>query len=151
MLGQHTAKTGQNFEPAAGDRFCAQTAEQPWLVNALCDRACFKNPPWRNRSRSITADAILAAREVLIRVRAVHLDQLADKLQEERVQRVVEPLLRGAVGFDFSPHDYECVRDLGLSARQDEIRIANPIYAEVIPHDLTFVTQKCLASRPRGT
>lgn len=151
LLGQHTAETGQNFEPAAVDRVHAQPAGQPWLVNALCNQACFKNPQGRDRSRPITEDAILAAQQVLIQARVMHLDQLADKLREERVQRVIKPLLSGAVGFDFSRYDYEYVRDLGLIAPGDEIRIANPIYAEVIPHELTFVTQNGLASSPRGT
>ena len=36
LLGQHTDETGQHFEPAAVERVYAQTAGQPWLVNALC-------------------------------------------------------------------------------------------------------------------
>jgi hypothetical protein len=35
------------------------------------------------------------ARENLILRRETHLDQLTDKLQEERVRRVIEPLLAG--------------------------------------------------------
>ena len=142
LLGQHTAETGQNFEPAAVDRIFAQTAGQPWLVNALCYEACFENPQGRARSRPITEDAILAAQEVLIQGRVVHLDQLAAKLREERVQRVIEPMLSGAPALDISTDDYEYVRDLGLIAQGDEIRIANPIYAEVMPRELTFILQK---------
>ena len=37
LLGQHTAETGQEFEPAAIERIYTQTAGQPWLVNALCN------------------------------------------------------------------------------------------------------------------
>ena len=144
LLGQHTAETGQRFDSAAIERIFTQTAGQPWLVNALCDEACFKSPQGRDHSRAITEDDILAAQEVLIEGRVVHLDQLADKLREERVQRVIEPMLSGASGRDFSTHDYEYVRDLGLIAQGDEIRIANPIYAEVIPRELTFIVQKRL-------
>ena len=36
------------------------------------------------------------------------------------------------------------MRDLGLIAQGDEIRIANPIYAEVVPRQLTFMVQKRL-------
>ena len=151
LLGQHTEETGQQVQPAAVARVHAQTAGQPWLVNALCYEACFENPQGRDRSRPITEDAILAAQQVLIQGRVMHLGQLADTLREERVQRVIKPLLSGAVGFDFSRHDYEYVRDLGLIAPGDEIRIANPIYAEVIPRELTVVTQNGLASSPRGT
>ena len=66
LLGQHTDETGQQFEPAAVERICTQTAGQPWLVNALCWHACFKNPQGRDRGRPISEDDILAAQEVLI-------------------------------------------------------------------------------------
>ena len=144
LLGQHTAETGQEFEPAALERVWTQTQGQPWLVNALCAEACFKSPQGRDWSRVIMDDDILAAQEVLIQGRVVHLDQLAHKLREERVQRVIEPMLSGAAGHEISTHDYEYVRDLGLIALGDEIRIANPIYAEVIPRELTFIVQKHL-------
>ena len=144
LLGQHTAETGQEFEPAALERIYAQTAGQPWLVNALCWHACFKSPHGRDRRRAISEHDILAAQEVLIQGRVVHLDQLADKLQEERVRSVIEPLLSGADRPNFAPDDYDYVRDLGLIAPGDDLRIANPIYAEVIPRELTFATQKGL-------
>ena len=144
LLGQHTAETGQEFQPAALERVWTQTQGQPWLVNALCSEACFKSPQGRDRSRVITDDDILAAQEVLIQGRVVHLDQLAHKLREERVQRVIEPMLSGTPGDDISTDDYEYVRDLGLIALGNEIRIANPIYAEVIPRELTYMVQKRL-------
>jgi len=144
LLGQHTDETGQRFEPMAVERIYTQTAGQPWLVNALSAEACFKGPEGRDRSRAITEDEVFAAQEVLIEDRVVHLDQLMDKLQEERVQRVIEPMLSSAPEHDFSMHDYEYVRDLGLIAPGDEMRIANPIYAEAIPRELTFMTQKSL-------
>ena len=144
LLGQHTAETGQEFEPAALERVWTQTQGQPWLVNALCAKVCFDSPQGRDRTRAITEDDILAAQEVLIQGRVVHLDQLAHKLREERVQRVIEPMLSGEPGHDISTHDYQYVRDLGLIAQGDEIRIANPIYAEVIPRELTFIVQKRL-------
>ena len=59
----------------------------------------------------------MAAREQLVARRETHLDQLADKLQEDRVRRVVEPLLSGGDERPFSARDVEYVRDLGLIAR----------------------------------
>ena len=144
LLGQHTDETGQHFEPAAVERVYAQTAGQPWLVNALCWEACFKHPQGRDRSRAITEDDILAAQEVLIQGRVVHLDQLADKLQEERVQRVIEPMLSGAAHRSYTSRDLEYVRDLGLVALDPPPRIANPVYAEVVPRELTYATQQDL-------
>ena len=144
LLGQHTAETGQEFEPAAIERVYSQTAGQPWLVNALCNEACFKDPQGRNRSRPISEDAILAAQEVLIQGRVVHLDQLTYRLREDRVQRVIEPMLSGCVHRSYTARDLGYVRDLGLIALDSPPRIANPIYAEAVPRELTFAAQKCM-------
>ena len=141
LLGQHTAATGQQFEPAAVKRVHAQTAGQPWLVNALCEQACFKEQAGRDRSRAITEDDILAAQEVLIQARVWHLRRFGDKLLEKSAQRVIEPLLCGAAQHYYTTRDLEYVRELGLVALDQPPRIANPIYAEFIPRELTFVTQ----------
>ena len=142
LLGQHTEETGQAFTDEARSEIWDLTQGQPWLVNALAYEACFDNRAGRDRSREITGDAIQDAREKLILRRETHLDQLTDKLQEERVRRVIEPLLRGAEAVaSISADDLEYARDLGLVAQEDPIAIANPIYREVIPRDLTWTTQ----------
>ena len=141
LLTQHTEETAQAFTPEAVDMVWRQTRGQPWLVNALCQGACFDIETGRDRSRAITADDILEAQERLILSRQTHLDQLADKLQEDRVRRVVEPLLSGGDERPFSTRDLEYARDLGLIARDNPLRIANPIYAEVVPRELTYATQ----------
>ena len=148
LLGQHTEETGQQFDSAAVDRVYTQTEGQPWLVNALCYEACFKNPQGRDRKRPITEDDVFEAQEVLIEGRVVHLDQLADKLQEDRVQRVIEPMLSGVMHRSYTAHDLEYVRDLGLVALDAPPRIANPIYAEVVPRELTYATQQDLLVEP---
>ena len=144
LLAQHTGETGQAFTAEAVEAVWRQSQGQPWLVNALCRRACFDDKPGRDRSRAITGDAVLDAREHLVRSRVVHLDQLADKLREDRVRRVIEPLLSGGDEREPSARDIEYVRDLGLIARDGALRIANPIYAEVVPRELTWATQQLL-------
>ena len=141
LLAQHTEETGQAFTPRAMDTVWARTRGQPWLVNALCRRACFGSEAGLDRDRAITRGDILDAQEHLIASRQTHLDQLADKLQEARVRRVIEPLLSGGDERDFSARDLEYVRDLGLIARDGPPRIANPIYAEVVPRELTCAAQ----------
>ena len=142
LLAQHTEETGQAFTSEALDTVWKQTRGQPWLVNALCRRACFDSDAGRDRSRTITAADLLDAQEHLILSRVTHLDQLADKLQEDRVRRVVEPLLSGADRRAFTDRDLEYVRDLGLVAQDPPVRIANPIYAEVVPRELTWIAQE---------
>ena len=152
LMAQHTEETGQRFSATALDSVWTQTQGQPWLVNALCAGACFDNKAGRDRSRPIEVDDVYAAREELILSRRTHLDQLAHKLEEERVRRVVEPLLSDAeepgcevsdIGFQ---RDVDYVRDLGLIAPGRGIRMANPIYAEVVPRELTAAAQERLAN-----
>ena len=144
LLAQHTEATGQAFTDEALEAVWQQTQGQPWLVNALAFEACFKSEAGQDRSRPVTAEAIGAAREQLILRRETHLDQLADKLQEERVRRVIEPLLSAGERSAFSARDLEYARDLGLVAPDDPLRIANPIYAEVVPRELTSAAQSGL-------
>ena len=141
LLGQHTEETGQVFTTEAQETIWTQTQGQPWLVNALADETCFHDGDTADRLRPITEDDIRNAQEQLILRRETHLDQLADKLQEERVQRVIEPLLSGGEDSDFSTRDLEYVRDLGLIAPNEPLRIANPIYAEIVPRELTYAAQ----------
>ncbi len=148
LMAQHTEETGQPFSPAAQEAVWTQTRGQPWLVNALCAGACFDNKAGRDRSRSIEVDDVYAAREELILSRRTHLDQLAHKLEEERVRRVVEPLLSGGeVRHD--GRDLEYLRDLGLLASDSPPRIANPIYREVVPRELGYVLQDSLDIQAR--
>ena len=143
LLAQHTRETDQAFTSEARAAVQELTRGQPWLVNALAYEACFGNRSGRDRGRAITGDAIQDAREQLILRRETHLDQLADKLREERVRRVIEPLLSGAEAAEsIAPDDLEYVRDLGLVTRSAPVAIANPIYREVIPRDLTYTTQE---------
>ena len=143
LMAQHTEETGQAFSPAAREAVWAQTQGQPWLVNALCAGACFENEAGRDRSRTIEEEDIFAVREELILSRCTHLDQLAHKLEEERVQRVVKPILSGGEA-EHQVQDLEYVRDLGLIDAHNPPRIANPIYAEVVPRELGYVLQSSL-------
>ena len=140
LLGQHTAETGQQFAPEAVAAVWDQTRGQPWLVNALAREMCFEREELRLRDRPLVERDVFEAREALILRRETHLDQLADKLREPRVRRVIEPLLSGGDG-SHGDTDFEYVRDLGLVAPDPPLRVANPIYGEVLPRVLTRVLQ----------
>ena len=146
LMAQHTEETGQRFTAAALEAVWTQTCGQPWLVNALCAGACFDNKAGRDRSRTIGVDDVYAAREELILSRRTHLDQLAHKLEEERVRQVVEPILSGGE-VQHDGRNLEYVRDLGLLAPDSPPRIANPIYREVVPRELGYVLQDSLDIR----
>ena len=141
LLLQHTIESGQPFTQEALDTVWEQTQGQPWLVNALCGKACRAGP---DPSHPVGREEILNAQEHLILSGQTHLDQLADKLREDRVRRVIGPLLSGDQEHSFSSRDIEYVRDLGLIARDPPLRIANPIYAETVPRELTRAVQEGL-------
>jgi len=143
LLLQHTAETGQLFEPDALATVWHLTQGQPWLVNALAYETTFTMRAGRDRSRPITAEMIQQAKENLILRRETHLDQLTDKLKEERVRRVVEPMLQGyELERAVTEDDLRYVADLGLIRRTPfGPQIANPIYGEIIPRELSFITQ----------
>ena len=147
LMQQHVDETKQPITPAARKAVWEQTRGQPWLVNALCAGACFESEAGRDRSRPIDADDIRAAREKLVVSRRTHLDQLAHKLEEERVRRVVAPILSGGEG-EHQTRDLEYVRDLGLIDAGHPPRMANPIYAEVVPRELGYVLQSSLDQQP---
>ena len=144
LLAQHTEETGQPFTDDALETVWTQTRGQPWLVNALAADVCFESEAGRDRSRSITAGDIMDARERLILSRRTHLDQLAHKLGEARVRRVIEPILSGGDEPRYHLRDLDYVRDLGLVGLDAPPRIANPIYAEVVPRELGQVLEESL-------
>jgi hypothetical protein len=149
LYEQHTAATGQIFEENVYPKVWDLTWGQPWLVNALDHQATWEMSENRDRSRPITLEMIEDAAACLILERATHLDQLTDKLREPRVQRVLEPLLAGENWrSDPSEDDIQYVLDLGL-LRRDETRalvVANGIYREILPRQLSSVMQDKLAN-----
>ena len=147
LLEQHTTETGQRFTDEALRAVWELTRGQPWLVNALAYEACFKMKSGRDRNVVITQEMILEAKENLILRRDTHLDQLSDKLKEERVRRVLEPLLAGADHDSFPQDDVSYLVDLGLIEVKGQMRISNPIYAEIIPRELTYATQVTMAQQ----
>ncbi len=132
LYEQHTVATRQQFEPEAKAKAWELTEGQPWLVNALANHAvCKMDIP---AMRMITSLDIEKAAQMLILERQTHLDSLVDKLTEDRVRRVIEPVLAGLMaGADETyDDDVSYVRDLGLIAIKPPTRISNPIYREII-------------------
>ncbi|MBF0235443.1 MAG: ATP-binding protein [Desulfamplus sp.] len=142
LLEEHTLETGQKFAPEVNELIWEYTRGQPWLVNALAYETCFKISDRKDRSKPISMAMLMEARENLILRRETHLDQLADKLKEERVKRVIEPIIYGRESpKDLIDDDILYARDLGLISLEGGLHISNPIYAEIIPRQLTFGTQ----------
>ena len=151
LYQQHTEHTGQAWEEGIFDLAWHYTAGQPWLVNALAYELTYNMREYRDRSRLLTVEAFREAKERLILRRDTHLDQLADKLQEDRVRRVIEPMLAGSTeAVVHRPDDVMYLRDLGLISVQPngQVQIANAIYQEIIPRELAWTIQTGLSTEP---
>ena len=141
LYQQHIEESGQCFLDECFPYIMRLTGGQPWLVNALGYEVTYKMKENRDPSVIITASMIEEAKERLIISRATHLDQLADKLCEERVRRVIEPMLIGESDVSNKDDNQYCI-DLGLVKRTDVgLVVSNDIYKEVIPRELTEIRQ----------
>lgn len=148
LYAQHTTATGQTFDPAIFPELWEDTRGQPWLVNALGHELTWEDKTARDRNTPITLERYRAARERLIYSRATHLSQLADKLKEPRVHRIIAALLAGAENLTgIAADDQEYVVDLGLIDIHPQMRISNRIYQEIIPRELTYVEQSSIVQQ----
>jgi hypothetical protein len=146
LYQQHTADTGQVFTAAATQLAFELTQGQPWLVNALARQLIEVVAP--QPSITITPTMVEAAKEILIRRQDTHLDSLAERLREDRVKAIIEPMLAGSELGNIPNEDIQFVQDLGLCYMdpQGGLSIANPIYREVLPRILTVTP---MASLPK--
>lgn len=151
---QHTEETGQIFDEACFPMVWNATEGQPWLVNALGHEVTYKMKENRDRSVRIIPEMIDRAIENIIYRRDTHIDILIDKLLEPRVRRVIQPILANEDEVDeaqIPSDDLQYVIDMGLIKRErgKPIRIANGIYREIIPRELTWSTQEMLVQEPQ--
>ena len=148
---QHTVATGQEFDEACFPMIWTATEGQPWLVNALGYEVTMEMRENRDRSIRIIPEMIYRAQERIIYRRDTHIDILIDKLREERVRKVIGPILAnedGEVEQHLKDDDIQYVIDLGLIVRDKPLRIANAIYQEIIPRELTWARQQTLVQQP---
>ncbi len=144
LYQQHTEDTGQVFAPEAIQLAFYLTQGQPWLVNALARQLTEEVAP--DPATTITPAMVEEAKEILIRRQDTHLDSFAERLRENRVKVIIEPMLAGLELGDIPNEDIQFVQDLGL-CRMDPLgglAIANPIYREVLPRVLTVTPMASL-------
>ncbi|MGP3911081.1 AAA family ATPase [Nonomuraea sp. 10N515B] len=150
LYRQHTSATGQEFALAAVQRAFEASQGQPWLVNALAYDIITE----RGITGPVTDELMDEAVERLIRQRETHLDSLAARLHETRVQRVIEPMLAGLTvpseNIAVYSDDVRYVQDLGLVTRGKPLQISNPIYQEVITRVLAAKVEDQVVLEPRS-
>jgi type II secretory pathway predicted ATPase ExeA len=147
LYRQHTDETGQIFEDDAIELAWEQTQGQPWLVNAVAYEVILKLLK-SDYTKPVTAELVNQAIQNIILTRPTHIDSLMERLKEERVRKVIEPVILGEDYIDMESDDFLYTKDLGLIRIDDDdegkIKPANPIYTEVIIRKLSSLVQRDL-------
>ena len=148
LYNQHTKATGQVFEKAAVESVHDYTDGQPWLVNAIA-REIIMEILENDFTKKITAAHVdQAVKNILLR-RDTHIDSLLERLKEERVRKVMEPVITGEkYAISFTDDDTQYCLDLGLLKNEDNVlKPANKMYAEVIIRTLSYDLQYHMESQ----
>lgn len=134
LYQQHTAATGQAFSAEAVDEVFRLTYGQPWLVNALAQIMVEDLEPDPTVTPLLTPEHVEKARVMLIERRDVHLRVLAERLRDQRLRGVLEPILSEESVLNFDEEDVRFALDLGLVKRGQGggLEISNPIYRAVL-------------------
>jgi hypothetical protein len=141
LYRQHTDETGQVFEEDAVNLVWEQTQGQPWLVNAVAREAIVKLLQ-SDSSKPVTSALIGQAIQNIILSRPTHIDNLLERLKEERVRRIIEPVILGKEYISRESDDFLYVKDMGMVRVVDSrVQPANPIYAEAIIRKLSADSQ----------
>jgi hypothetical protein len=147
LYDQHTKDTGQIFKDEAIDKIHWWTNGQPWLVNAVA-LEIIEGQLKKDYSIPITADMAENAIKTIILRRDVHIDSLLERLHENRVRRIIEPVILGeAEDIDYLSDDFMYCLNLGLiKIENGQIAAGNRVYGEVFIRTLTYNTQFALQS-----
>ncbi|MDR2287484.1 MAG: AAA-like domain-containing protein, partial [Prevotellaceae bacterium] len=147
LYNQHTDETGQIFEDDATELVWEQTQGQPWLVNAIA-REVIVEILQSDDTKLVTVELVNQAIQNIILTRPTHIDSLMERLNEERVRKVIEPVILGEDYIDTESDEFLYTKDLGLIRIDDDddakIKPANPIYTEVIIRKLSSLVQRDL-------
>ncbi|MCP4154694.1 MAG: ATP-binding protein [bacterium] len=142
LLEQHTAETGQVFPEEVKEEIFRISGGQPWLVNALARQMIAKILD-EDYTQPISIELLSRAKLELILRRDTHLDNLLEKLKEERVNKIVQAIVNGDKrAFDILDDDIAYTRDLGIIGHSSPLKFANPIYAEIVPRDMASTIQE---------
>ncbi len=136
-----------DFSEDAAKRLYEITRGQPWLVNAIAYEIVEEMVPRKANIKKITKIEVDEAMENIIQRQEIHIKSLMDRLKEDRVRKVITPIL---IGSDFpeelSDDDLRYLTELGIIQLNNSgmIDIANPIYHEIIPRALVNPTKRII-------
>jgi hypothetical protein len=141
LYQQHTNESGQLFNDDVIELVYEQTQGQPWLVNAIAREVIVKILQ-SDYTKPVSAELVHQAIQNIILNRPAHIDSLLERLKEDRVRKVITPMIIGEDFVDMESDDFLYAKDLGLIRVENwRVKPANPIYAEVIIRKLSYRVQ----------
>jgi hypothetical protein len=142
LFAQRTEETGQTINRDALEYVFEQSGGQPWIVNSLFKRATMRVLQEDDYS-TITLEHIKEAREQMILARETHLDSLAYRMEDPKIEKLMATLITGSVDLELAKSEaFRICMDLGLVRLEKGVpSVANPIYREVLAREATFGAQ----------
>jgi len=142
LFAQRTEETGQKINHDALEYVWEQSRGQPWIVNSLFKRATMRVLKEDDYS-TVTVAHIKEAREQMILARETHLDSLAYRMEDPRIEKLMSTLITGNVDLELAKSEaYRLCEDLGLVTTIKGVpSVANPLYKEVLARQMTIGVQ----------
>jgi hypothetical protein len=146
LFAQRTEETGQNINRDALEYVYEQSRGQPWIVNSLFMRATMRVLPEDDYSM-VTLAHIKEAREQMVLARETHLDALAYRMEDPRIEKVITTLITGSIDLELVKSEaFRICNDLGLVFMEKGVpSIANPLYKEVFARQMTIGVQAMIS------
>jgi hypothetical protein len=138
MFRPHTVETGRKIDKAAVEQIYSLTLGHPWAVNAIA-RAATDRAANLERLNPITVEHVDEALQTIVMRRDEQVYALLERLKEERVRRIVEPMITGgSVPADKLSDDYRYAVDFGLIRNSEGVtEPSNPVCGELIARVLS--------------
>jgi hypothetical protein len=136
MFSEYISKNGMEMDKAAIERIWRYSSGQPWIVSTLAGEIFHDIAPAKG-IRRVSPELVDEAIDNVIVKQGNHQEYLVSQLRDERVKKILGPILAGAtMGEAMAEQDLAFVQELGLVRNDRSIEIANGLYKEIIPRAL---------------
>jgi hypothetical protein len=146
LFAQRTEETGQTINKDALEYVFEQSGGHPWIVNSLFMRATMRILQDDDYS-TVKLEHIKEALEQMILARETHLDSLAYRMEDPKIEKLMATLIAGSVDLELAKSEaFRICSDLGLVIMKQGVpSIANPLYKEVLARQMTTGVQAMIA------
>lgn len=136
---------GRGFTPEALAFAHEASAGHPFFVQAIGREILEMN----SSESTITVAHVVSAYRRLVERGVTPIDDLPARLEDRRVRHVVEPLLQGSASIASADEDdLAFVRDVGLVAFDNPVRIDSALHRALLPRLLSLKVQRAVVDDP---